>query len=317
VKNQGTTQILGENGEVTEEDMDDVADIARAVVLPDDRQVIHTIHGHYSIDGQERVVRPEGMVGHQLRLDMLILHGVKTLLDNSSWAVDQLAYNVGDIAFGGLCSALAVLTAEQKHSGVVVIDLGCGTTDYMAYDDGFAVCGGSLGVGGDHVTNDIQQAFSIQRKRAENLKCEHGSAVIGSAHEQAQVSLPAEVGFSQTSINVRTLQVVINARLREIFEMIKKQLDAEGILPVLGAGIVLTGGGAHMDGVVDLAREVFKAPCSIGIPRGISGIPKITDGPEYAACCGLLRYGFKVQERMQYESGSFLGGLVGRLLGRN
>jgi cell division protein FtsA len=314
--NRGAVPVRDADGLVSEEDVDEVMEVARAVSLPDDREIIHTICRHFCLDDQERVIKPEGMVGARLSVDMLVLHGVRGLLRNTVRVVEQVPMEVQDVAFGGLCSALSVLTAEQKTSGVVVIDLGGGTTDYMAYAGGVVACGGALGVGGDHITNDIAIAFNIPMARAEKLKRDIGSAVIPAVIDPPRISLPAEVGFPGRTINLRSMHTVINARLDEVFSMIKKRLDDDNVLPMVGAGIVLTGGGAHMSGVTDLAETVFGVPCFVGTPRGVTGIAVATDGPEYAACCGLIQYGFRVQERPDSGRGSLLGVFMKTLLGR-
>jgi len=314
--NRGAIPLRDSDGLVSEEDVDEVMELARAVNLPADREVIHTICRHFCIDDQERVIKPEGMAGAKLSVDMLVLHGVRGLLRNTVRVVEQIPMEVQDVAFSGLCSALSVLTAEQKKSGVVVIDLGGGTTDYMAYAGGVVACGGALGVGGDHVTNDLAIAFNIPMGRAEKLKQEIGSATVPSVLEPAKVSLPAEVGFPGRTINLRPVHTVINARMDEIFKMIKKRLDDDNVLPMVGAGIVLTGGGAHLKGVTELAETVFGVPCFIGAPRGITGIAVATDGPEYAACCGLVQYGFRVQERPGSGRGSILSAFMKTILGR-
>ena len=314
--NRGAIPLRDSDGLVSEEDVDQVMELARAVNLPADREVIHTICRHFCIDDQERVIKPEGMAGAKLSVDMLVLHGVRGLLRNTVRVVEQIPMEVQDVAFSGLCSALSVLTAEQKKSGVVVVDLGGGTTDYMAYAGGVVACGGALGVGGDHVTNDLAIAFNIPMGRAEKLKQEIGSATIPSVLDPAKVSLPAEVGFPGRTINVRPVHTVINARMDEVFQMIKKRLDDDNVLPMVGAGVVLTGGGAHMKGVTELAETVFGVPCFIGAPRGITGIAVATDGPEYAACCGLVQYGFRVQERPGSGRGGILGAFMKTILGR-
>jgi cell division protein FtsA len=314
--NRGAIPIRDPDGLVSEDDVDEVMELARAVSLPADREVIHTICRHFCIDDQARVIKPEGMAGAKLSVDMLVLHGVRGLLRNTVRVVEQIPMEVQDVAFSGLCSALSVLTAEQKKSGVVVIDLGGGTTDFMAYAGGVVACGGALGVGGDHVTNDLAIAFNIPMGRAEKLKKEIGSATIPSVLEPSKVSLPAEVGFPGRTINLRPVHTVINARMDEIFKMIKKRLDDDNVLPMVGAGIVLTGGGAHMKGVTELAETVFGVPCFIGAPRGITGIAVATDGPEYAACCGLVQYGFRVQERPGSSRGNILNAFMKTILGR-
>ena len=314
--NRGAVPVRDPDGLVSEDDVDEVMEVARAISLPADREIIHTICRHFCIDDQEQVIKPEGMVGAKLSVDMLVLHGVRGLLRNTERVVEQIPMEVQDVAFGGLCSALSVLTIEQKTSGVVVIDLGGGTTDYMAYAGGVVACGGALGVGGDHVTNDMAIAFNIPMARAEKLKKEIGCATIAAAIDPPKISLPAEVGFPGRTINLRSMHTVINARVDEIFSMIKKRLDDDNVLPMVGAGIVLTGGGAHLKGVTDLAETVFGVPCFVGSPRGVTGIAVATEGPEYAACCGLVQYGFRVQDRPNSGSNSLLGSFMKTLLGR-
>jgi cell division protein FtsA len=314
--NRGAVPVRDPEGLVSEDDVEEVMEVARAISLPADREIIHTICRHFCIDDQEQVIKPEGMVGAKLSVDMLVLHGVRGLLRNTERVVEQIPMEVQDVAFGGLCSALSVLTIEQKTSGVVVIDLGGGTTDYMAYAGGVVACGGALGVGGDHVTNDMAIAFNIPMARAEKLKKEIGCATIAAAIDPPKISLPAEVGFPGRTINLRSMHTVINARVDEIFSMIKKRLDDDNVLPMVGAGIVLTGGGAHLKGVTDLAETVFGVPCFVGSPRGVTGIALATEGPEYAACCGLVQYGFRVQDRPNSGSNSLLGSFMKTLLGR-
>ncbi len=314
--NRGAIPVRDREGLVSDDDVEEVMEVARAVSLPADREIIHTICRHFCVDDQSRVIKPEGMVGAKLSVDMLVLHGVRGLLRNTVRVVEQIPMEVQDVAFSGLCSSLSVLTVEQKTSGVVVIDLGGGTTDYMAYAGGVVACGGALGVGGDHITNDIAIAFNIPMARAEKLKKELGAATTSSASEPAKISLPAEVGFPGRTIHVCSMHTVINARLDEIFSMIKRRLDDDGVLPMVGAGVVLTGGGAHMKGVTNLAETVFGVPCFVGTPRGITGIAVATDGPEYAACCGLIQYGFRVQDQSRSGQGSLLNTFMKTLLGR-
>ena len=178
--NRGAVPVMDEDGEIMQEDVDQVMDVARAVNLPPEREVLHTICQHFCVDDQERVTRPEGMEGAKLALDMLVLHGVRNLLRNTVKVVRSIPMTVQDVTFSGLCSALAALTPEQKKSGAVVIDLGAGTTDYIAYAGNVVAAAGALGVGGDHVTNDIAVAFSIPLTQAENLKHESASATVGS-----------------------------------------------------------------------------------------------------------------------------------------
>jgi len=312
--NRGTVPVLDRDGEITQEDIDQVMEVARAINLPPDRDILHTICQHFCIDDQERVLRPEGMEGAKLSMDMLVLHGVRNRLRNTVKVVRSVPMDVQDVAFSGLCSALAVLTPEQKTSGVVVIDMGGGTTDYLAYAGNVVAAAGVLGMGGDHVTNDIALSFNIPLSQAERLKQESGCAVMEAASASQWVALPPEVGFPGRSVSVRSLNTVINTRTDEILGMIRNCLEKENILHQLGAGVVLTGGGSHQKGIARLAEKIFGLPCSIGKPRNVSGLATATEGPEYATCVGMVQYGFRtlLGQRRVSGLGSWLKGLFGR-----
>lgn len=312
--NRGTVPVLDEDSEISREDIEQVMEVARAVNLSADRDILHTICQHFCIDEQERVIKPEGMEGAKLSLDMLVLHGIRSRLRNTIRVVSNVPMEVQDVAFSGLCSALSVLTAEQKKSGAVVIDLGGGTTDYLAYAGNVVAAAGALGVGGDHITNDITLGFNIPVARAENLKRESGCAIIKNASSMSQkMTLPPELGFPGRSISLKALHTVINARADETLRMVKKRLENGDILHHVGAGIILTGGGAHLRGISKLTETIFSLPCTIGRPRNVSGLATATEGPEYAACCGLVQYGFRtLGERERASPLDWLKGLFGR-----
>ncbi len=312
----GTVPVHDADGMITVDEIEDVMELARAVHLPEDREMMHTINQHYRVDGQGDVVNPEGMVGSKLELSVLGFHGARSQLRNTQRVVERIPMEVQDVVFGGIGAALAVLTPEQKRSGVTVIDLGAGTTNYIAYAGEVMACGGSIGVGGDHVTNDIMIAFSIPQTRAEKIKKEHGRAVVPDVVEPVKLALPAELGFVGNTVNVRALHTVINARMHETLMKIKKRMDEANVLPRTGSGVVLTGGGAHMKDITELAQSVFGVPCFVGKPRGILDLTRGGDGPEYAACCGLLDYVFRTQEQEGAERGSLLGSLVKSLFRR-
>lgn len=310
--NRGSVPVFDPGGEISADDIEQVIDVAKAVNLPNDQELLHTIYQHFCIDDQESVSNPEGMEGAKLAVDLLMVHGPRSLLRNTIKVVQSIPLDVEDVAFGGLCSALAVLTPEQKAAGVIAIDLGGGTTDYVAYSGNALAAAGSLGVGGDHVTNDIGLCFTIPRRQAETIKCESGSAIVESKMEGRRLALPAEVGFQGRSINQQSLQKVINARMTEVFEMIRDRLVEERVLNRIGAGVVLTGGGAHMKGVVQLAEEVFRLPCHVGRPRNVSGLAVATEGPEYAAAIGMVKYAFRTLESHRRSSvGTWFKTLLG------
>jgi len=293
VVNRGAAPVLDREGEINQKDIDQVIDLARAVNLGADREILHTVCQHFCIDDQKMVIQPEGMEGAKLSVDMLILHGMRTALHNAVKVARSVPMDVQDVAFSGLCSALSVLTPEQKKSGVVVLDLGGGTTDYLVYAGSVLAAAGALGVGGDHITNDIALALNIPMSQAEQLKRGSGSAMVDTQNPARKVSLPPEGGFSGRTVNLQSLHTVIYARVDEIFGMVADRLGKEGVLERVGTGVVLTGGGAYLNRIDELGERVFGLPCAVGKPRNVSGLATATEGAEYATCSGLVQYGFR------------------------
>lgn len=294
--NRGSAPVMDPQGEIGADDVRQVMEIARAVNLPSDREILHTVCRHFQIDDQQRVLRPEGMEGARLSVDMLVLHGVRSRLHNTVRVARSVPVGVADVVFAGLGSALAVLTPEQKRGGAVVIDCGGGTTDYLAYADGVVAAAGAMGVGGDHVTNDIALAFNIPMSQAERLKCDAGAAVVDSrCGETRRLSVPAELGFAGRTVSVPALNTVIHARVDEILRAISGELRAAGVLHHIGAGVLFTGGGAHLRGLGELGGRVFGLPCAVGKPLNLSGLATATEGPAYATAGGLLEYGFRAE----------------------
>ena len=309
--NRGSAPIMDDEGEITSEDIDHAMDTSRAVSLPPDRETIHTICQHFFIDDETRVINPEGMEGHKLAVDMLIIHGVRTRLRNTVKVLRGVPMDIQDVAFSGLCAALGVLEPAQKESGVTVIDLGGGTTDYVIYARNSIAAAGSLAVGGDHITNDLSRGLRIPISQAERAKEEWGNALVAKNAADQVVHIPPDGSFPGRSVNLKDIQTIISLRLEETFGMIKDFIIKNDMLHTLGSGVVLTGGGAHMKSIVDLAENVFELPCHIGVPRNVSGIATAADGPEFAAPIGMLRYGIKTSSAEDRPIS--LGSLVKRI----
>ena len=315
----GVTPVRGEGGTVTEDDIEDVMELARTGPLGADRDMLHTINQLYTVDDNNGVVNPVGMVGHKLALTVLGIHGSHSHIGTLERAVESAQVDVKDIVFGGLASALGVLRPDQKRNGVVVVDLGAGTTDYIAYGDGVICCCGSLGIGGDHVTNDIVHAFEIPQVRAEKVKREYGMPLLVAGDATGgDIRLQPEIGFQGGSIKLQSLHTVVHARMEETLQKIKKRLEEDYVLARAGSGVVLTGGGAYMRGIEELAREVFGVSCRVGRLGGdarMGGSCAVT-GPEYAACYGLVEYTLRMQLQEGGRETSFLGSVVRQLFGR-
>jgi cell division protein FtsA len=310
---RGTTPIIPADSEITTDHIEDVLESARAISLGQDRRVLHSIHQQYYVDDQPGVVNPEGMVGAKLSVSMLIIHGVRNRILNLLKVASSAHVQTAGCAFGGLCAGLAVLTAEQKESGCVVIDLGAGTTDYLIYADRCIALAGSLGIGGDHITNDLSMVLRIPTAAAEKLKIDQGIVAPGENLDQP-VTIQPSGGFAGKTVKLVDVNAIITARLEETLGMISDQLRRNKLNHVMGAGVVLTGGGAHLKNIEPFVSSVMHMPCTIGRPRNVSGIATATEGPEYASTVGMLRYGIRSSDKE--TSGLSLRTVLGRMFGR-
>ena len=211
--NRGVHPVVSADRDITEEDVQDVIRNAKAINLPAENHVVHVIRQHFQVDGQDGIQNPVGMLGARLEVDIHVVHGCFNRLQNPIRAVKSLQLEVENIVFGGLASALALLSNEQKEMGALVIDMGGGTTEFVACHDGIVKHTGLLAVGGDHVTNDLAYGLKVPLSRAEQLKIEHGSAVVDESVRGRTVSLDSAHGFLGRSVNLEHLHRIMSARI--------------------------------------------------------------------------------------------------------
>jgi len=247
------------NGVVVPEHLDEIMGLVRKKAPPD-AALLHNVVRQYSIDDMAGVM-PVGNSCSTLKIDTLLIHGPKSRMLNLVHLLKTLDIEIAAPFFAGLCAATAALTPEKKLGGVLLLDLGAGTTDFVAYANAQMADAGVLPVGGDILTNDIAAAFHLNPTAAEILKCEHGQATLDTAARNQRV--PASSG---PGVKLLDLQTVINCRMAETFSLIRDRLRRKGILSSLRNGVVLSGGGANLPKVVDLAGEIFDLPCSIAEP---------------------------------------------------
>ncbi|MCL1921447.1 MAG: cell division protein FtsA [Kiritimatiellaeota bacterium] len=293
------------DGVVRAEEKEEVKEIASDIPLDRDRQALHTLKQSYTLDDDRPgIAEPEGIRCNMMTLNMLAIHGLKNRIDSALDVAKSVKVEVTDVAFAGLCASLSTLSEEQKQRGVVVLDLGGGTTSYIAFANGIPVTAGCLAVGGDHITNDIALAFNLTLTRAEEMKRKEGCAVVEADAANQRITLVQEsTERDERQISRRMLSTVINARVDETFRVLRKMLTSERVLPNLGAGVVLTGGGAYLRKIKDQAQHVFGLPCEIGLPVNVDGLE--ADQPAaFATATGLLMYG-----QMSYEDTSLFAPL--------
>ncbi|HHU14733.1 MAG: cell division protein FtsA [Kiritimatiellae bacterium] len=294
--NPGMLTIRSSDYVVSRDHIEEVIENAKEVHLDPDRQVLHTITQTFTVDDQPGIVKPEGMRCKMLSLNVMAVHGVKSRIENAVNVAKSAGLEVVDVAFSGVCAALAALTVEQKRNGVVLIDLGGGTTNYVAYSNDVVVALGSVAVGGDHVTNDIALAFNIPQNSAEELKRTEGSALIDAESGTERITLKTAVGFEERTLSCKALHTVINARMDETLRVVRARLHEAGVLPHVGGGVVLTGGGAYLRRVTELAQRVFGAPCRIGVPVNVDGLEQEDQPAALCTAAGLALYGHMTYE---------------------
>src|SRR5947207_1120445 len=312
--NRGCIMLPEDRDEIDEQDVEDVKISAREVSIPAQNAFLHSIIQHYHVEGQDGVLNPIGMLGQKLEADFHIIHGVRTRIQNTIRCVKELPLEVEDVVFSALASAQVVLTQHQKDLGALVIDMGGGTTDYILYNDGAVKQSGVLAVGGDHITNDISMGLRIPMARAEKLKIEEGSTVLGNCLPGETVLLKDDSGFAGKEIERETLNTIIHMRLREIFELLKRALEEEPFLDYLGEGIFITGGCSLLNGIDNLAEDVFGIPARVSHAQTMSGLTSAFENPQFSAAIGLIKYAQAVQGDRPPRGG--IRGLMGKLLGR-
>ena len=306
--NRGVHPVVSSDREITSDDVDDVIKNAKAINLPAENYVLHAIRQHFTVDGQDRIIDPVGMLGAKVEVDMHVVHGNFNRLQNPIRVVKGLQVEVEAIVFNGLASALSVLSNEQKEMGSLVIDIGGGTTEYVVYGGGIIKHTGVLAVGGDHVSNDLAYGLKIPLGRAEKLKIEQGHALVEDSVKGATITLANEHGFPEKTVNVEHLRRIMSLRLEEIFQLIEHELNEAGLLDYLRAGVLICGGGANIPGIHKLAERVFQMPATLGRTSSISGLKSALDQPEFAAAIGLVRFG-SFQQKKKKAGGSVTRGL--------
>ena len=288
--NRGIVELPEDREEIEDDDLEEVKLNAREVNIPEQNAFLHAIIQHYYVDGQDGVLTPVGMLGQKLEADYHIVHGIRTRIQNTIRCVKEVPLEVQDVVLNSLASAQVVVSQNQKNLGVLVIDIGGGTIDYLLYVDGAIKQSGVLAIGGDHVTSDISLGLRIPIGRAERLKIDEGSAVLGNCLPGETIYLKAEPGFAGREIERETLNRIIHDRLRETFELLKRQLDTEPHLRYLGAGAVLTGGCSLVHGINHLAEEVLGLPVQPAQPPPMQGMTSALANPQLSTALGLIKY---------------------------
>ena len=276
---------------VRDADVRRVIDAALAVAIPPDREVLHVLPQEYIIDEQGGIREPLSMSGVRLQANVHIVTGAVASAQNIVNCTQQCGLNVSDIVLEQLASAEAVLSEDEKELGVALIDIGGGTTDIAIFTNGSIVHTGVLAIGGHHLTNDIALGLRTPSEHAEKLKTKYGAAMVSMVHKDETIEVPS-IGTRPSRVMSRQILCeIIEPRVEEIFELVKREIEKTGYEDLLASGVVITGGSTLLPGTAELAEEVIGLPVRGGVPRGVGGLVDVVKSPMFATGVGLALYG--------------------------
>jgi cell division protein FtsA len=287
--------IAVKDGEVKEADMKRVIDAACAVAIPMDREVIHIIPQEFIIDGQDGIKEPLGMSGVRLEANVHIVTGAVASAQNIVKCANRAGLDVSDIILEPLASADAVLTADEKELGVALVDIGGGTSDVAVFYGGSIKYTSVISVGGNHITNDIAVGLRTPTAEADRIKHRYGCAMGALVKKDEMIEVPAVAGREARTLARQMLAEFIEPRVEEILELVRHEILKSGYGDLLAGGIVLTGGSSILEGLPELAEQIFGLSVRRGIPQYIGGLRDVVNSPMYATSVGLVLYGAKQQ----------------------
>lgn len=287
--------------EVGQNDIDRVIDAARAVAIPMDREVIHILPQEYIVDDQDGILDPLGMTGVRLEAKVHIITGAVTSAHNIIKCCNRAGLDVCDIVLESLASAEAVLSNEEKDLGVALIDFGGGTTDLAVFTGGSIRHTSVLGLGGNNLTNDIAVGLRTPMAEAEKIKIRHGCCLNTMIQKDQTIEVPSVGGRKPRVVSRYILSEILEPRVEEVFSLIDQEIIRSGFKELVAAGLIVTGGSALLEGIPEIAEQVFNLPTRVGYPKGVTGLVDVINSPMYATAVGLLIYGLNNEPERKFR----------------
>ena len=289
------------DGEVSASDVERVIDAAKAVAIPADQKILHVLPQEFIIDNQDGIREPIGMSGVRLEAKVHLVTGSLSSAQNISKCIQRCGLEADDIILEQLASSFAVLTEDEKDLGVCLVDIGGGTTDIAVFTEGAIRHTAVIPIAGDQVTNDIAVALRTPTQYAEDIKVRYACALRQLADPEEAIEVPGVGDRAPRELARQTLAEVVEPRYEELLSLVQAELQRSGFEELCGSGIVLTGGSSKMEGVVELAEEVFHMPVRLGEPQNIFGLADVVCNPIHATGVGLLMYGQRAGNSMVDE----------------
>lgn len=306
---RGVIAVSRADGEITRDDVARVINAAQAISMPSNREILHVLPQDYVVDGQEHIHDPVGMTAVRLEVDTHIIEGSAPFIKNLTKVVNQAGVHVEDFVFAPLAAGAATLDKRQRELGVALVDLGAGTTSMVVYEENSLLHTAVLPLGAGHITNDIAIGLRISIDVAETIKQQHGTALPDEVKASEVILIEGDTegrraGAEEPGESVSRQEVanIISDRLGEIFSFVDRELKAINRSGLLPAGVIFTGGGAHLPGVIEMAKKQLRLPARIGKPARTDGITDQTDDPRYVVAVGLVLWALE-QEKKAAGSG--------------
>ena len=321
IQSSGVVGIQSKDQEIQREDIRRSIDVARARDLPQDTEILHTLVQDFQVDSRSGIKDPIDMLGHRLDTRVLLVTGSSSICQNLRKCVQKAGLQVQRMVLQSLADSEVVLGADEKEMGALVIDIGAGMTNAIAYVGGAPVYTGAISLGGDNVTGDIAYMLQLPRSAAESIKVADGCCHTPSVRSDEMIVTPAVGGKPSIRLPRKELAKLIEPRMAEIFSMLSSELERNEVSGSFGAGVVLVGGGSLLSGATELAAEIFHMPARIGFPEAINGLDRLYIDPRYSTLLGLLRIEAKKYREASSMPGSGnekggIGGKVKKLFGR-
>lgn len=303
--------------EITRQDIDRVLEAAQSAALPSDREILHAIPREFIVDEQAGITDPIGMLGSRLEVAVHLVTGNVTRRKTLMTCVNRAGIEVTELVFEPLATAEAVLTHDERELGALLIDVGCGTTEYAHYSDGEVQHSAVLPIGAGHFTNDLAMVLRTPFAEAEKIKTRHGCCMEGLVSEEDGISVPTVAGGPPRVVPKRELSTILQPRAEEMLTLVRDDLIKSGADETLRGGVILTGGGAQLDGLLEMAEEVFNCTVRYGLPQGLGGLVDVISCPTWAAASGLLQHACVSHERSRRagRSGFTMRGMMTSIRG--
>jgi cell division protein FtsA len=283
--------------EVCQRDLERVMDAAKAVAIPNDREVLQILPQDYIVDDQDGIKEPLGMSGVRLEAKVHIITSAVTSAQNVVKCCNRAGLALADVVLMPLASAEATLSAEERELGVALVDIGSGTTDIAVFHDDAVRHTAVLGIGGNHLTNDIAAGLRTPNADAERIKQRYGLAKASMVTGDERVEVPTVAGRTAGTVSRQILCEIIESRMEEILQLVQREIARSGYEASLASGVVMTGGSMLLPGAVEMAEQLLGMPVRLGIPAHVLGLVDVISSPVYATGVGLVLYGMKRQER--------------------